>query len=88
MRKLPKIYKGKSHDNNQKVSYGCKNEKKNPRELINEMFKEGKLYKFDIEYKINNTKYKNKIIGRTNEHIITIDNQVIRINDIEEIKKI
>ena len=75
--------------------------------IINEIKKEKKLSKYEINKKIDNIfKSKNyiykikvkiklndkdintSIIGKTNTHLITINNELININDIIDIKKV
>ena len=87
-KQLPHIYKGNvKNDNNLRVAHGIKEEiNHNPRETINNLFKQNKLYKQDVEIKTNQDRYVTKIIGRTNEHIITIKNEVIKIDDIITLK--
>ena len=85
--KLPNIYKGTvKNDNNLRVAYANKEEKIDIRQTINKLFKQNKLYKQDVELETKDTTYNTKIIGKTNEHIITINNEVIKIDDIIKIK--
>lgn len=87
-KELPKIYKGKISSNashNLRSSYGLK-EEVDIRSSINRLFKENKLYKKDVEIELNNETLKTKIIGKTENHIISIDNRVIRIDDIQKFK--
>lgn len=87
-KELPKIYKGKINSNagnNLRATYGVK-EEIDVRTSINKMFRENKLYKKDVEIEINNEIIKTKIIGKTENHIISIDNRVMRIDDIKSIK--
>lgn len=87
--KLPNIYKGNvtaSANNNLKVAYADKEEKIDARSLINKIFKQNKLYKQDVEIETKDKTYNTKIIGKTNEHIITINNEIIKIEDIVKIK--
>lgn len=83
--KLPKIYKGNvKESNNLRVAHAKENI--DIKQLINNLFKQNKLYKQNVEIITNNNNYKTKIIGKTNEHIITIDNQIIKIDEITNIK--
>ena len=85
--KLPNIYKcNVKVNNNSKVAYADKKEMIDVKDLINKMFKQNKLYKQDVEIETNDKTYNTKIIGKTNEHIITINNEIIRIDDITKIK--
>ncbi len=90
MRKeLPKLYKGEvKYNNNLRSSHGIKENKlnKNPREVINELFKKNHIYRQEVEIETNKDKFVTKIIGRTNEHVITINNTVLKIEDILNIK--
>lgn len=82
---LPKIYKGSvKESNNLRVAHA--KDSIDVKSVINNLFKQNKLYKQEVEVTTNNNTYKTKIIGRTNEHIITIDNQIIKIDDIINIK--
>ena len=85
--KLPNIYKGNvTSDNNLRVAYADKEEKIEAKDLINKIFKQNKLYKQDVVIETKDKTYNTKIIGKTNEHIITINNEVIKIDDIVKIK--
>ena len=85
--KLPNIYKGNvTSDNNLRVAYADKEEKIDAKDLINKIFKQNKLYKQDVVIETKDKTYNTKIIGKTNEHIITITNEVIKIDDIVKIK--
>ncbi len=85
--KLPNIYKGNvTSDNNLRVAYADKEEKIDAKDLINKIFKQNKLYKQDVVIETKDKTYNTKIIGKTNEHIITINNEVIKIDDIVKIK--
>ncbi len=85
-KELPKIYKGiVSSNNNRKISHENRIVNNNPKTIINELFKKNHIYKQNVKIKLKDKTYTTKIIGRTNEHIITIDNNVIKIEDIIEI---
>jgi len=43
------------------------------------------IYKADVEIKLNGKKVTKRIIGKNNTHLITIDNELILISDIEDI---
>ena len=85
--KLPNIYKGKvNEDNNLRMAYASKEENIDVKDIINKLFKQNKLYKQDVYIETKDKTYNTKIIGRTNEHIITINNEVIKIDEIIKIK--
>lgn len=88
-KELPKIYRGnikQGCSNNLRVAKGIKEEKKSPKTVINELFKENKIYRQSIEIETKEKNFETKIIGRTTEHIITINNEIIKIDDIINIK--
>jgi len=87
--KLPNIYKGNvaaSANNNLRVAYADKEERVDAKDLINKIFKQNKLYKQEVEIETKDKTYNTKIIGKTNEHVITINNEIIKIADIIKIK--
>lgn len=49
------------------------------------MFKKNKMYKQEVEIETEDNKLQTKIIGRTEDHIITINNNVIKIDNIKRI---
>ena len=55
---------------------------------INALFNENKIYRTKCEITFNNGKKEYVIIGRTNNNLITIDKELIKINDIIDIKSI
>jgi len=88
-KELPKIYKGmvkQGCSNNLRYSKGIREEKKTPQQIINELFHENQIYRQNIEIETKEKKIETKIIGRTAEHIITINNEVIKIQDILNIQ--
>lgn len=90
-KELPRLYRGSINNgtgNNLRVAHGFTEEEKSPRQTINELFKENQIYRQDVEIETDKEKLTTKIIGRTQEHIITINNTVIRIDDIKHLKLI
>lgn len=43
------------------------------------------IYKADVELKINGKKVNKRIVGKNNSHLITFDNELIAISEIEDI---
>lgn len=87
MKNLPSIYKGTvTKDNNLRVAHASKEETYDVKDVINRIFKQNKLYEQDVEIVTKDKTYNTKVIGKTNEHIITINNEVIKIDDITKIK--
>lgn len=101
-KKLPKVFANKidkNISNNEKVYYSRSSEKeeintlddkvenKNIYQKINDIFSSEKyVYKADVDIKTKKGTKKVKIIGKNNGHLITIDNELIPIVDIEDIK--
>ena len=85
-KELPKIYKGNvTSNNNLRVAHAKEEINTSPRETINKLFKENQIYKQNVEIETDSNILNTKVIGRTNEHIITIDNNVIKIDNIKKI---
>ncbi len=88
MKKLPKIYKNninKPLNNNNKVYYSGK--KTIEKEMtIDELFKQNEIYRKTTTIILNNGNEITKtIIGRSIKHLITLDNELIPIDDIKAI---
>lgn len=88
MKKLPKIYKNninKPLNNNNKVYYSGK--KTIEKEMsIDELFKQNEIYRRTATIILNNGNEITKtIIGRSIKHLITLDNELIPIDDIKAI---
>lgn len=90
----------KNIDNNKKVYYSDLEENKideklnknflkpqlNINQKINKIFNSPKyVYKADVTIKLKDKTINKKIIGKNNNNIITIDNELIPISDIEDI---
>lgn len=90
----------KNIDNNKKVYYSDLEENKideklnknflkpqlNINQKINKIFNSSKyVYKADVTIKLKDKTINKKIIGKNNNNIITIDNELIPISDIEDI---
>lgn len=84
---LPRIYRGTVKENNNlRVAHANQEKVESPRKVINELFKENHIYRQDVEIATENDSITTKIIGRTQDHIITINNSVIKIDDIKSLK--
>lgn len=60
---------------------------KNIYQKLNEIFtSERYVYKADVDIITKTGKIKTKVIGQNRTHVITMDNQLISISDIEDIK--
>lgn len=98
--KLPKVFANsfsKQISNNEKV-YHVRKEISEPVEIksfppeninnkINALFKSSKyVYKLDVEITTSNGVSKKRIIGKNKTNLITLDNELIPIKDIIDIK--
>ena len=62
-------------------------ESKNIYQKLNDIFSsERYVYKADVDIITKNGKIRTKVIGQNRTHVITMDNQLISIGDIEDIK--
>ena len=96
MKKLPDLYTNtfdKKIDNSQEYVTIPNNEVVTNlstyeiNEKINNIFKSKKyIYKIKVEIQLKNETLIETIIGKTNKNLITIDNKLININDILDIK--
>ena len=102
MKKLPKVFANKvdkKAGNNEKVFYSDhdikdENEEKtiiknkNINQKINDIFNSSNyIYKADVLIKLKNKTVTKRIIGRNNQYIMTIENELIPISDIIDINK-
>ncbi|MEG1146740.1 MAG: hypothetical protein RSE21_04845 [Bacilli bacterium] len=94
MKKLPKVFQNtviKNNMNNKKYVYGENNEpsKTNPisiQKKISEIFKSSKyIYKMDVEIQLENKVINKKIIAKTKDYLLTMENEKIMINEIKDI---
>lgn len=99
MKDLPKVFHNKidkKFDNNRSVFYSTNsyedNEIKDSRiilQKINEIFSSPNyVYKANVEITLKDKKVTKRIIGRNKNYIITMDNELIPITDIIDIKSI
>ncbi len=90
--------------NNERVSYSSGDEKlteetqenskvvsneKNINQKINDIFNSSNyVYKADVEVKMRDKNVTARIVGRNSTHLITIENELIPISDVVDIKRI
>lgn len=97
MKELPKIYHddtNKEFSNNNKFFYSNNSNQEEKIEdnrtviqKINEIFSSPNyIYKANVEIVLKNKTIKKRIIGRNKDYIITMDNNLIPIKDIIDIK--
>ncbi len=86
-KELPRIYKGSVKQSNNLRSTHVSGDKniESPRDTINSLFRKNEIYKQDVLIETDNDTLKTKIVGRTEDHIITINNVVIKIDNIKKI---
>lgn len=98
MNKLPNMFKNnitKKIDNNEEIYYSYNNLERNVLkkgenvlQKINTIFSSNNyIYKADVEIVLKDKTINKRIIGRNKTHLITIDNDLIPISDILDIKK-
>ena len=91
---LPKVFHNstnKNFNNNKNVFYSKSDEIKptNIYQKINDIFSSPSyIYKANVEITLKNKTLIKRIIGRNKDFIITMDNDLIRISDILDIKSI
>ena len=99
MKDLPKVFQNnvnKEFKNNNSVFYSrnstIQNEVKDSKTIlqkINDIFSSPNyVYKANVEITLKDKKITKRIIGRNKNYIITMDNMLIPINDIVDIKSI
>ena len=99
MKDLPKVFQNnvnKEFKNNNSVFYSrnsiIQDEVKDSKTIlqkINEIFSSPNyVYKANVEITLKDKKITKRIIGRNKNYIITMDNMLIPINDILDIKSI
>ena len=101
-KKLPGVFPGKvssNAGNNIKMAYVGKEEKmekkvapisgENVNQKINKIFNANNyIYKADVEIKLKDGSVLNKrIVGKNNLHLITMENELIPVTDIVDIKR-
>ena len=80
--------KAKNSINNKNVEPVLKLEK-DIKQKINEIFNSPNyIYKADVEIRFNDKIVVKRIVGRNNTHLITMENELIPINDVIDIKTI
>lgn len=86
---LPKVFKNsidKKINNNKSFFYGDTEKKK---EIdINNFFKQNTIYRKEVKITLENEVVTKKIIGRSLDHLITMDNELIKIKDIKKIEEV
>ena len=99
-KKLPKVFANKidKNLNNNETVYYDKNEVRNEQkdnsssiftvnQKINQIFSSARyVYKADVIITTKNGKMNKRIIGRNRNELITMDNEVINVNDILDIE--
>ncbi|MDO4963166.1 MAG: hypothetical protein Q4E75_03620 [bacterium] len=95
MKDLPKVFKNKIDkpiNNNKNIYYSKNNTEiidntKSVQQKINEIFSSPNyVYKANVEITLKNEKITQRIIGRNKNYIITMDNNLIPIDEIIDIK--
>ena len=90
MKKLPKIYQNsinKKINNNKNITYvSNKDNMEEVKNVLNKIFTgRGYSYNIPVIIKTNNRVYDTSIVTRTKKNIITLEDDIISISEIEEI---
>lgn len=92
---LPKVYQNNNInlDNHDQTIYYSKDKvlknNSNIKDKIANIFnRRSYIYKINVEIEDNDKTYSTTIIGKTDRYLITINNELIPINNIKDIKKL
>lgn len=92
---LPKVYQNNNInlDNHDQTIYYSKDKvlknNSNVKDKIANIFnRRSYIYKINVEIEDNDKTYSTTIIGKTDRYLITINNELIPINNIKDIKKL
>ena len=92
---LPKVYQNNNInlDNHDQTIYYSKDKvlknNSNIKDKIANIFnRRAYIYKINVEIEDNDKTYSTTIIGKTDRYLITINNELIPINNIKDIKKL
>lgn len=98
MKDLPRVYQNKvdkSFNNNRSVYYSNNNyseevqDSRTVLQKINDIFSSPNyVYKANVEITLKDKKITKRIIGRNKDYLITMDNSLIPIGDIIDIKSL
>ena len=92
MKKLPSIYKNTSttKDNNNKICYITHHNKKETiNDILNDIFNGYQIpYHIKVQITTKNKIMNTYLTARGNNYILTIQNELIKLSDIIEIKRI
>ncbi len=92
---LPKVYQNNNInlDNHDQTIYYSKDKvlknNSNVKDKIANIFnRRSYIYKINVEIEDNDKTYSTTIIGKTDRYLITINNELVPINNIKDIKKL
>ena len=98
MKDMPKVYENiidKKINNSQEIFFGnvrnsnnVTNKESIYRKINNIFLSVNHVYKSNVEITFKDNTVRKTIVGKTNKELITIDGELISINDIEDIKRI
>ncbi len=87
-KELPKVFHNtitKPIHNNKQIFYG--NEERNTKEVsVDDLFEINKVYRTDVKITTHEKTIEKKVIGRTQNNLITFDNEIIAIANIISIE--
>lgn len=89
-KELPKIFKNKTNKiftNNNDIYYGELQDRKK-KVTVDDLFQTNEIYRTKVKITYNNSTVFKTIIGKTQNNLITLDNEIIPISNIIEIEEI
>lgn len=89
-KELPKVFHNtisKPIHNNADVFYG-KEDVRGKSTSVDELFQINQVYRTDVKITTKDKVMEKKVIGRTQNNLITFDNEIIAIADIENIEEL
>lgn len=89
-KELPKVFHNtisKPINNNKNVFYGSE-DTRGKGSSVDELFQINQVYRTNVKIKTKDKIIEKKIIGRTQNNLITFDNEIIAITDIESIEEL
>jgi hypothetical protein len=90
-KELPKVFQNrivKPINNNDRVFYGDSKDSRKSSSTVDELFKPNEIYRTNARITLKDRTIDKKIIGRTQNNLITIDNEIIPISEIIQIETV
>ncbi len=88
-KELPKVFHQeitKPLHNNEKVFYSSGNREVKEEKNVYQLFETNHIYRTKVKLTLKDKEVEKIVIGRTENNLITFDNEIIAINDIQRIE--